>query len=116
MSEQAIQQRIRLACSRGAVRLWRNNTGALRDANGQLVRFGLCEGSSDLIGFRSIEITPAMVGQRLAVFAAVEVKSQTGRPTAAQAAFLQHVRESGGIAGVARSVAEAEQLLNASNV
>jgi hypothetical protein len=27
-SEHEIQQRIRLACGRGAVRLWRNNTGA----------------------------------------------------------------------------------------
>ena len=38
MSEQAhhheIQQRIRLACGRGAVRLWRNNTGALVDQQG----------------------------------------------------------------------------------
>jgi hypothetical protein len=28
-SEHEIQQCIRLACGRGAVRLWRNNTGAL---------------------------------------------------------------------------------------
>jgi hypothetical protein len=28
-SEHEIQQRIRLACGRGAVRPWRNNTGAL---------------------------------------------------------------------------------------
>ena len=27
-SEHEIQQRIRLACGRGPVRLWRNNTGA----------------------------------------------------------------------------------------
>jgi hypothetical protein len=45
-SEHEIQQRIRLACGRGAVRLWRNNTGALVDQQG---RFGLCKGSSDLI-------------------------------------------------------------------
>ena len=30
-SEHEIQQRIRLACGRGAVRLWRNNTGLLYD-------------------------------------------------------------------------------------
>jgi hypothetical protein len=30
-SEHEIQQRIRLACGRRAVRLWRNNTGALVD-------------------------------------------------------------------------------------
>ena len=45
-SEHEIQQRIRLACGRGPVRLWRNNSGALVD---QQARFGLCKGSSNLI-------------------------------------------------------------------
>jgi hypothetical protein len=35
MTEQQIQQQIRIACSRGPVRLWRNNVGALRDENGR---------------------------------------------------------------------------------
>ena len=35
-SEHEIQQRIRLACGRGPVRLWRNNTGALVDQQGRL--------------------------------------------------------------------------------
>ena len=74
-SEQHIQQRIRLACNRGPTRLWRNNTGRLRDERGQLVTFGLCPGSADLIGYRTVVVTPDMVGQRLAVFAAVEVKA-----------------------------------------
>ena len=111
MSEQAIQQRIRLALSRGPARLWRNNTGALRDQKGQLVRFGLCEGSADLIGYRSVTVTSDMVGQTLAVFAAVEVKGPTGRPTPAQDAFLEHVTAAGGLAGIARSVEEAERIL-----
>ena len=111
MSEQAIQQRIRLACSRGPARLWRNNTGALRDQQGQLVRFGLCEGSADLIGYRSVTITPDMVGSTVAVFAAIEVKTPTGRPTPAQTAFLEHVAAAGGLAGIARSVEEAERIL-----
>lgn len=111
MSEQAIQQRIRLACSRGDTRLWRNNTGRLRDERGQLVTFGLCPGSADLIGYRSVTITPDMVGQTLAVFAAVEVKAERGRPTTEQMAFLSHVTAAGGIAGIARSVEEAQALL-----
>ena len=111
MSEQAIQQRIRLACSRGRVRLWRNNTGRLRDERGQLVTFGLCPGSADLIGYRSVTITADMVGQTLAVFAAVEVKTPTGRPTPEQTAFLEHVTAAGGLAGIARSVEEARQIL-----
>jgi hypothetical protein len=111
MSEQAIQQRIRLACSRGRVRLWRNNTGRLRDERGQLVTFGLCPGSADLIGYRSVTVTADMVGQTLAVFAAVEVKAPTGRPTPEQTAFLEHVTAAGGLAGIARSVDDAERIL-----
>jgi hypothetical protein len=61
-SEHEIQQRIRLACGRGPVRLWRNNTGALVDQQGRCVRFGLCKGSSDLIGLRSVVVTPEMAG------------------------------------------------------
>ena len=110
-SEQTIQQRIRLALSRGPVRLWRNNSGALRDQRGQLVRYGLCQGSADLIGFRSITVTPEMVGQRIAQFAAVEVKSPTGRTTPEQEAFLRLVAEAGGVAGVVRSVDDAVALL-----
>ena len=44
--EHEIQQRIRLACGRGLVRLRRNNTSALVDPQGRFVRFGLCKGSS----------------------------------------------------------------------
>jgi hypothetical protein len=111
LSEQNIQQRIRLACSRGPTRLWRNNTGKLLDRNGRPVQFGLCPGSSDLIGYRSVTITPEMVGQTVAVFAAVEVKAPRGRPTAEQTAFLDHVSAAGGLAGIARSVEEAEEIL-----
>lgn len=110
-SEQTIQQQIRLACSRGPVRLWRNNTGTLRDQHGRPVTFGLCPGSADLIGFHTVTITPEMVGQRLAVFAAVEVKAERGRPTPEQTAFLEHVTAAGGLAGIARSVEEAEAIL-----
>lgn len=110
MSEQALQQRIRLALSRGVTRLWRNNTGMLRDQQGRPVRFGLCPGSADLIGYTTVTVTPDMVGQRLAVFTAVEVKTATGRPTTEQAAFLDHIRQAGGRAGIARSVSDAERI------
>lgn len=111
LCEHEIQQRIRLACGRGPVRLWRNNTGALVDQQGRFVRFGLCKGSSDLIGLRSLEITPEMVGQRLAQFVALEVKTASGVVSPEQRAFLRVVQELGGVAAVCRSVEEAEQLL-----
>ena len=110
-SEHEIQQRIRLACGPGAVRLWRNNTGALLDQQARFVRFGLCKGSSDLIGLRALEITPELVGQRLAQFVALEVKTAQGVLSQEQRAFLRLVKDLGGVAAVCRSVEEAEQLL-----
>ena len=114
MTEHEIQQRIRLACAGpgSTARLWRNNVGRLLDAHGRPVTFGLCPGSADLIGYVPVTITPAMVGQRLAVFAAVEVKRPGGgRATPQQAQWLESVRAAGGIAGIATSVAEAQALL-----
>lgn len=107
--ERRIQSEIQLAAT-GPARLWRNNVGALRDQRGQLVRYGLCPGSSDLIGLRTITITPDMVGQQVAVFTAVEVKDR-GRPTDQQQAFITMVQMAGGLAGVARSVPDALSIL-----
>ena len=112
-SEQSIQQHIRIACSTGDTRLWRNNTGTLRDQHGRPVQFGLCKGSADLIGYRSITITPEMVGQQVAVFTSIEVKTPTGRLRPEQRAWLETVHAAGGIAGVARSVEDAKALLAA---
>ena len=112
-SEQSIQQHIRIACSTGNTRLFRNNTGTLKDQHGRPVQFGLCKGSADLIGYRSITITPDMVGQQVAVFASIEVKTPTGRIRPEQQAWLDTVQAAGGIAGVARSVEDALQIVTA---
>jgi len=111
MGEHEIQQRIRLACGRGPVRLWRNNTGALVDQQGRFVRFGLCKGSSDLIGLRSLVVSPEMVGQRLAQFVALEIKTARGVISPEQRAFLELVEQLGGLTAVCRSVEAAEQAL-----
>jgi hypothetical protein len=109
-SEQQIQQHIRLACSTGATRLFRNNTGTLRDQHGRPVSFGLCKGSADLIGWTTRTITPDMVGQQVAVFTSIEVKTATGRLRPEQQQWLDAVQAAGGIAGVARSVEDAQGL------
>lgn len=125
MSEQEIQQRIRLACSRDDARLFRNNVGQgwigrmerrgrdvlLRDA--RPLQAGLSRGSADLIGWKTVTITPDMVGQRVAVFASVEVKAARGSVRPDQRTWLELVRAAGGIAGVVRSVEEAQALLRA---
>jgi hypothetical protein len=108
-AETDLQQRIRLALgTQHDLRLFRNQVGQLPDPRtGRPVQFGLARGSADLIGWRTIVITPDMVGQRLAVFTSIEVKTATGRLTPAQQNWLGAVRGAGGIAGVARSVADA---------
>ena len=111
MPEQQTKQQIRLALSRGPTRLWRNNTGTLYDRQCRPVQFGLCKGSSDLIGLRSITIGPEHVGTTMAVFAAVEVKSPTGRLTAEQQSFIDTVQSMGGMSGIARSVDDARSIL-----
>jgi hypothetical protein len=110
MTEQQIQQQIRIACGTGDTRLFRNNTGTLRDQHGRPVQFGLCKGSADLIGWRTVTVTPEMVGTQVAVFLSIEVKTPTGRLRPEQQQWLEAVQSAGGIAGVARSVEDAQRL------
>lgn len=112
-SEQTIQQNIRLALgTRPDLRLFRNNTGTLKDQHGRPVQFGLCKGSADLIGWRTVTITPDMVGQQVAVFTSIEVKTPTGRISPEQHAWNAAVSSAGGIAGIARSVPDALKIFS----
>jgi hypothetical protein len=95
------------------VRLYRNNCGVLQDRRGVPVRYGLQPGSSDLIGWRTVTITPDMIGQRIAVFTSIEVKTPTGRLRPEQQQWLDAVQAAGGIAGVARSVEDALRITTA---
>jgi hypothetical protein len=113
-AETTLQQQIRLAIgTRPEARIFRNQVGSLPDPRtGRLVTFGLARGSADLIGWRSITVTPAMVGTRLAIFTSIEVKTPTGRVRPEQQAWLETVQQAGGIAIVARSVPDAELALS----
>lgn len=64
---------------------------------------GLMKGSGDFIGWRTITVTPDMVGKRVAVFTSVEAKTETGRVSDEQREWLHRVRQAGGIAMVVRS-------------
>jgi hypothetical protein len=76
------------------------------------VQFGVgSPGGSDLIGYRRVRVTEDMVGQEIAQFAAVEVKTLRGRVRPEQQQFINHVLSAGGVAGIARSVDEAQKLL-----
>ena len=107
--ETTLQQEIRLALGTNPqTRIFRNQVGSLPDPRtGRLVTFGLAKGSADLIGWRTITIGPEHVGQRIAVFTSIEVKTPTGRVSPQQHAWLSVVLAAGGIAGIARSVPDA---------
>lgn len=122
MSERQIQNDIQKEHSKGLTRLLRINCGAAWQ--GQVIdqtpaRLILspwypvklaAEGVSDLLGWTTVEITADMVGTKVAVLTAVEVKDR-GKPTPEQLSFLHLVRRSGGRGGVARSVDEAGAII-----
>lgn len=72
---------------------------------------GLPPGFSDIFGLVPIEVTPEHVGRVMAQFAAIEVKTATGRANAKQNNFLGAVQREGGISGIARTVDDALQLI-----
>ena len=80
------------------VLVWRNNTGAYKVAS-RFIRYGLCPGSSDVIGLAN--------GR----FLALEVKTPIGKVTEDQERFLAAVNTNGGIGRVVRSVAEAKEVV-----
>lgn len=85
MTESAILSRVLIEASKLGATVWRNNTGALKDINGRLIRYGLCVGSSDIIGIYK--------GR----FLAIEVKAPGKKPTKEQLNFIRVVNEKGGI-------------------
>jgi hypothetical protein len=108
--ETNISNRVRLKLSR-LCRTFRNNVGLFTTISGDKIRTGLCKGSSDLIGWTTVEVTPDMVGKKVAIFMGIEIKSSKGRMSKAQIKFAENVNDAGGIAFMARSPEEAEEKL-----
>lgn len=111
--ETKIQNAILLALSDSGCVVFRNETsgawvgkilhrdsGQVTLTDARMMTFGLCVGSSDIVGM-------APDGR----FLAIEVKTKTGRPTKEQLRFIEAVRNAGGIAGIARSPEEALDLI-----
>lgn len=116
MNETGILQQCRLKASKLGWKMFRNNVGmawqgnitrlpdgSLLIKNPRPVKFGLIEGSGDLIGFETVMITDEMKGRAIAVFRSVETKSLTGLMKDKQIAWMKAVNEAGGIAIKARS-------------
>jgi len=133
MQETNIVRKIMLAIGINPnIRIFRNNTGSawigasvkftkrqsvnveagdVLIKNARFFNAGLCVGSSDLIGIKSTEITPDMVGQKIAIFTAIEVKQPNGRTSKEQINFINMVNSLGGIAFIAHSDDEAKSFL-----
>ena len=117
-SESEVQQLVQIEGPAYHCILMRNNVGALKDANGRIVRYGLNNNSptqnavsksSDLIGIKTIVVTQEMVGKTVGILTAIEVKKEGWKYKAtkreiAQLNFLEWVKKRGGIAGFVSSV------------
>lgn len=90
----------------------KHDSGMIILQNPRIVHFGLCEGSSDIIGLKRVVITEDMVGKEVAIFVAIESKTKTGKVSPEQENFINFVNKSGGIAGIARSEDEATSIAN----
>lgn len=112
--ETKIQNAILIKLSQSGCTVWRVETAGAwvgrqihKDgstvtlANARMFTTGLCVGGSDIIG----------IHQATGRFIAVEVKTRTGRVSKEQQTFIDAVKRAGGIAGVARSVEDALELL-----
>ena len=124
--ESKILKDIHRGYSRGRVRLFRNNVGlgiqgqevswtgsAAFVKKAHYVKFGLCVGSSDLIGWKTVTISSDMVGKDIAQFVSLEVKDRGGRVSREQKQWLAICESMGAIAGVARSLSDAQKILGA---
>mgnify|MGYP000913807524 CR=1 FL=1 len=68
------------------------------------VKFGVCNpGGFDLIGWQTVKITEDMVGMRLAVFVAVDAKTESYKTLSQdQKTFARNLVKAGGVAIIAR--------------
>jgi hypothetical protein len=117
--EAEIKAEIRVELSKAGVVVWDQSCGTAVGSGGTMISYGLCRGSSDLIGIRKCD------GR----FVAIEVKSADGmrkhrlamarcsgkkccltiseRHAFEQQKFLELVHASGGLSGFASSVEDA---------
>lgn len=73
------------------------------------------QGMSDLGGWRPVVIMPDMVGTTIAQRVEAEVKTETGRATKEQRAWIDAVNKAGGRAGVVRNDDDMRALLSVEN-
>lgn len=101
MTESDIQNAIRLRLSELGFAVFRTNVGKVRMPDGRWFNTGLPKGHPDLYAVRSGKIYY------------IEVKTPTGKVSAEQEHFIATMRDRYGcVAGVVRSVEDAERLVS----
>lgn len=98
-SEASLMKRIEVALAASGVLVWRNNVG-LAQYKGAKVKYGLGNGSADLVGL-------VRMPDGVARFFGCEVKRKTGRVSEHQEKWIGVVRRWGGYVVIARSVEDA---------
>ena len=106
LPEGTLLKRLMVEGSKLGLRLFRNQVGSYQLRDGRYLSSGLCKGSSDLIGYYPVEITPEMVGRTVAVFVAIEAKGPRGQVRKEQQQFLEVVAGMGAVAACVRSLQE----------
>ena len=95
---------------------WTGNTikkttdGGVYIPNARPFNTGLPVGFPDIFGAVPVTITPDMVGQTVAIFAGIEIKTPTGRIRPEQQNFIDFMLSIGARAGVARSTEQAVKI------
>jgi len=92
-------------------KMMRLKNGDMLIKNPRPFKAGPPKGYPDLSGWTPVTITKDMVGKTVAVFTGCEVKTDKGRTSPKQAAFLSCVRSDGGIAFVARNDKDCEKAI-----
>jgi hypothetical protein len=100
LSEADLMRQIMLALSEDGHMVFRGNVGLFYTRDGRPVKSGLPVGFSDIFGY-TLQARPFFL----------EIKTDTGRVSKEQEAFLSAMRQRGAIAGVARSVEQAVSML-----
>lgn len=104
--EDEITSEMRLLAQSLGFTLFRNQCGKGKTMDDRFITFGLMPGSADYIGYREIEITPDMVGRKIAQFASVEFKKEGWKESKKpnehikqQINWRDRILDAGGIAG-----------------
>lgn len=116
MAEKSLAANIRIAAPKHNARMFRNQVGTYIMADpkcwscqkhGRRISSGFGKDSPDQVGWQTVVVTPEMVGTKVAVFVGMELKTGKRKPTGGQYNWLKVIKDSGGIAGVVRTIEEA---------